>query len=62
MSTIVRSTGLDRAAVERLVRDVVRQRLGVVESPRPKVVVNISARHMHVTQKDLEILFGPGRS
>jgi propanediol utilization protein len=46
--------------VERLVREVVRQRLGVVESPRPKVVVNISARHMHVTQKDLEILFGPG--
>lgn len=60
MSTIVRSAGLDRTAVERLVREVVGQRLGLAGSPRPKVVVNISARHMHITQKDLEILFGPG--
>ena len=27
---------------------------------RPKLVVNISARHCHVTQGDLEKLFGPG--
>src|SRR3990170_3039320 len=27
--------------------------------PHP-LVVNVSARHMHVTQADLEILFGPG--
>lgn len=60
MSTIVRSAGLDRTAVERLVREVVGLRLGLAGSPRPKVVVNISARHMHITQKDLEILFGPG--
>ena len=60
MSTIVRSTGLDRTAVERLVREVMRQRLGVAEAPHPSVVVHISARHMHVTQKDLETLFGPG--
>ncbi len=60
MSTIVRSAGLDRTAVERLVREVVGQRLGLAGSPHPKVVVNISARHMHITQKDLEILFGPG--
>jgi propanediol utilization protein len=26
----------------------------------PKVVVNISARHCHLTQADLEALFGPG--
>ena len=27
---------------------------------RPNVVVNISARHCHLTQADVEILFGPG--
>ncbi len=59
MSSIARSAGLDRATVERLVRDVVLQRFGGGES-RPKTVVNISARHMHITQRDLEILFGPG--
>lgn len=36
-----------------------------VEARRPggppnPLVVNVSARHMHVTQADLEILFGPG--
>jgi propanediol utilization protein len=41
---------------------------GVAEAPRqvryrtpvPKLVVNVSARHCHVTQEDLERLFGPG--
>ena len=59
MSTIARSAGLDRAAVERLVREVVQQRFGGGVA-RPQTVVNISARHMHITQKDLETLFGPG--
>ncbi len=60
MSTIVRSPGLDRVMVERLVREVVRQRFGRPIGARPAVVVNISARHMHIIQKDLETLFGPG--
>ena len=60
MSTIVRSSGLDRAMVERLVREVVGQRFGGPDGARPPVVVNISARHMHITQQDLETLFGPG--
>jgi len=62
MSTVVRSSGLDRAAVERLVREVVQQRFGggPMAAARPSVVVNISARHMHITQKDLETLFGAG--
>ncbi|HSW45625.1 MAG TPA: phosphate propanoyltransferase [Phycisphaerae bacterium] len=59
MSTTVRSGGLDRATVERLVREVVRQKFGGAASG-PPLVVNISARHMHITQKDLDILFGPG--
>jgi len=64
------STGsLDRAAVEAVVRQVLRQRLnqeGAVfrpgdhnGGPNP-LVVNVSARHAHVRQDDLEKLFGAG--
>jgi putative phosphotransacetylase len=61
-----------RAVVEQLVRQAVYARLGstgqaqarppalsAVEGPNP-LVVNISARHCHVTQEALEALFGPG--
>ena len=72
---------LNRPDVERLVREVLTQRLrdrklGVLTPPpaeqkyasapsRPggpphPLVVNVSARHMHVTPADLEALFGPG--
>lgn len=58
---------LDRTAVERLVRAALTQRLGDGAAPAangkagaPKLVVNISARHCHVTQQDLERLFGKG--
>jgi propanediol utilization protein len=70
---------LDRAEVEALVRQVLRQRIGA-QLPAPAaregtgrsqagqpghggpnpLVVNVSARHMHITQENLEILFGPG--
>jgi len=56
------NAGLDRGTVERAVRDAVLSRLkkaGKTVGNQPsKMVVNASARHMHVTQKDLEILFG----
>ncbi len=58
---------IDRVFVERLVRDALSRRLGsngraeVDGRPgAPKLVVNISARHCHVTQEDLERLFGKG--
>ena len=50
-----------RALVENIVREVVRKRLappGAV--PAPKLVVDASARHMHVSRADLDILFGKG--
>lgn len=64
------STPVDRQLVERLVRQVLRDSLvGKVgqsvtppssnAGPNP-LRVNVSARHVHVTQADLEILFGPG--
>jgi propanediol utilization protein len=56
---------IERSQVERLVRQALARQLGLdgrTETPpyRPKLVANISARHCHVTQEDLERLFGPG--
>src|SRR5216683_2671349 len=58
---------LDRQVVERLVRDAVKRRwasprgeLPALPNGAPRLVVNISARHCHVTQEDLERLFGKG--
>jgi len=67
MSTLT----LDRPTIERLVRQALAKQLaplaplagrgvgGEGKTP-PQLVVNISARHCHVTQDDLERLFGPG--
>ncbi len=54
-----------RAVVEHLVRQAVYQRLGkplprTATAPHP-LVVNVSARHCHLTQQAVEILFGQGR-
>lgn len=70
-------TRLDRKEVERLVREVLREKLRGKATPPPAVerhaampsqaggpphplVVNVSARHMHVMPEHLEILFGTG--
>jgi len=53
-----------RALVESLVRETVFREIGRASSTAvagPKLLVNSSARHMHVTQEGLEILFGPGK-
>src|SRR6266542_3756450 len=55
---------LHRAVVEHLVRQMVYQRLGkalprIASAPNP-LVVNVSARHCHLTQAAVEALFGPG--
>ena len=53
-----------RAVVEHLVRQAVYERLRkplptVATAPNP-LVVNVSARHCHLTQEAVEILFGKG--
>ena len=60
----VMSPAPHRAVVEHMVRQAVYQRLG---KPLPKpaaapnpLVVNVSARHCHLTQEAVEILFGKG--
>ena len=56
----------DRASIERLVRSILEQKVGSNGQPspdgghRPNLVVNISARHAHLKQEDVDILFGEG--
>ncbi len=52
-----------RSLIESLVRDSLFQQLGQTAPPQgaPLLVANSSARHMHITQENLEILFGPGK-
>jgi propanediol utilization protein len=66
MSTLA----VSRDHVEQLVRSILRQQLGQDASSaqgngkdgsyRPHVVANISARHCHLTQEDVNVLFGEG--
>lgn len=55
---------LSREAVERIVRDSLARRFGQTSNGdsgyRPNLVVNISARHCHLTQDAVDILFGQG--
>jgi propanediol utilization protein len=58
---------LDRSIIESIVRQIVLARGGVSAAPaandesyKPNLVVSISARHCHLTDEHVEILFGPG--
>lgn len=56
----------DRSHIERIVRQIVLQQVvsgdGAGEDGKPKLVVSISARHCHLTDEHVEILFGPGHT
>ncbi|MBI5725372.1 MAG: phosphate propanoyltransferase [Planctomycetes bacterium] len=60
---------MPREQLERIVRQIIWQQITVpLEAPggatesayTPNLVVNISARHLHMSKEHLEILFGPG--
>jgi propanediol utilization protein len=58
---------LDRSIVENIVRQIVLAQNGraaaparVAEPEKPKLVVSISARHCHLTDEHVGVLFGPG--
>jgi len=64
--TTTMSIPMPREQLERVVRQVVREGLSRGAPPAspvaytPNLVVNVSARHMHVTQDDFQRLFGAG--
>lgn len=50
-----------RPQVEALVREILLQQFAAAPvGSAPTLVVNSSARHMHISPENLEILFGPG--
>ena len=50
---------VDRKLVEQIVREIVLAQVGGPPG-KPNLVVSISARHVHLTDQDVETLFGPG--
>lgn len=62
------AAGLDRAMVEQIVRQIVLRQSGnasATSTSAPvgdELVVSISARHCHLTDEHVEILFGPGHT
>jgi putative phosphotransacetylase len=60
---------MDRSVVEQIVRQIVYQqapgsRRGVVVEPpdKPELVASVSARHVHLTDEHVEMLFGTGHT
>jgi putative phosphotransacetylase len=59
---------LDRTVIEQIVRQIVLAQNGTKPSStqlpadpsKPKLMVSISARHCHLTDEHVEVLFGPG--
>ncbi len=56
------ATPIDRSAVEQIVREIVMQSATGQAADDPNLIVSISARHCHLTDEDVETLFGPGRT
>jgi propanediol utilization protein len=50
---------IDRRLVEQIVREIVLSQVGGPPG-KPNLVVSISARHVHLTDRDVETLFGAG--
>lgn len=57
---------LDRNTIEQIVRQIVLRQAGQASveeaTTEPNLVVSISARHCHLTDEHVEVLFGPGHT
>ncbi len=52
---------LDRTVIEQIVRQIVQQQGGGT-TEKPELVVSTSARHVHLSDEDVETLFGAGHT
>jgi len=52
---------IDRSVVEQIVREIVWKHLGGPDG-KPELVVSISARHVHLSDEDVQTLFGAGHT
>jgi propanediol utilization protein len=50
---------IDRGLIEQIVREIVLKQVGGPPG-KPNLVVSVSARHVHLTDEDVETLFGAG--
>jgi putative phosphotransacetylase len=61
MASAISPVSIDRATVERIVRQVALEYLGrEKKGSAPLLTVQTSSRHMHVCRDDMDVLFGPG--
>lgn len=54
------TNGFSRTQIEQVVRDILLARLSDKSAQPNPLVVNISARHVHLTDEHVEVLFGKG--
>lgn len=53
---------IDRDSIERIVREIVLGSQTSAPPAKPELAVSISARHCHLSDEHVELLFGPGRT
>ncbi len=59
VTTPLKPRTISRAAIEQIVREIVLRQVGGPKD-KPNLVVSVSARHCHLSDADVETLFGPG--
>jgi propanediol utilization protein len=59
MMTMTQAQAISRDVIEQIVREIVLAQVGGPPG-KPNLVVSVSARHVHLTDADVETLFGPG--
>jgi propanediol utilization protein len=59
MNQMTLAPPIERRLVEQIVREIVLSQVGGPPG-KPDLVVSVSARHVHLTQEDVETLFGAG--
>ncbi len=52
---------IDRKVIEQIIREIVLAQVGGPDG-KPELVVTVSARHVHLTDRDVETLFGAGHT